>query len=97
MEENNIINSWTLVAFAKQFGKPKKAHLVNKDTGEEYPAVMFIGEKENTHVSFSSKMPELSAKEIGEQKDKLKVVQLKSGKYKLCYEQSTWEDIDLGF
>ena len=97
-EENNIKESWTLVAFARQFGKPKKAHLINKDTGEEYPAVMFIDTDGNTtHVSFSSKMPELSAKEIGAQKDKLRVIQLKSsGNYKLCYDNSTWEEIDLG-
>lgn len=97
---NNIKNSWSLVAFAQKFGKPKLAKCANHETGEQFSCVAF-GERDNmTFVSFSPKIGELSPKEIAAQKDELQVVQCetKDGRemYSLCHKGAdSWEDIDL--
>lgn len=97
---NGIKKNWSLISFAKEFGKPQLAHLTNKETGEKYDAVVF-GEGNNiTFVSFSRKLGPLSAKEIKEQKDSLQVVLCETTQgndmYALCHQgESSWEDIDL--
>lgn len=93
-----IINSWSLIAFAQQHGKLQIAPCVNKETGEAFKSCVFT-DADNTRifVSFSSKLGELSPREIASQKDGLQVVQLASGNYKLCkVGENTWEDVDLG-
>lgn len=93
-----IKNSWSLISFAKTHGKMKVAPFVNKETGECFKSCAFLSsEGEVTLVAFSSKLGELTPKQIAAQKDDLQVVQLKSGNYKLCKTgHDTWEDVDLG-
>lgn len=96
-----IKNSWSLISFAKQFGKPKVAEVANKETGEMFKCMAF-GEGDNlTFVSFSPKIGELTPKEIASQKDDLQVVECttKTGRtmFSLCHKgESSWEDVDLG-
>lgn len=93
-----IKNSWSLVSFAKTHGRMKVAPFVNKKTGEEFKSCAFLSsDGEITLVAFSSKLGELTPKQIAAQKDDLQVVQLESGSFKLCKTgHDTWEDVDLG-
>lgn len=93
-----IKNSWSLISFAKTHGKMKVAPFVNRETGEYFKSCAFLSsEGEVTLVAFSSKLGELTPKQIAAQKDELQVVQLESGTYKLCKAgHDTWEDVDLG-
>lgn len=93
-----IKNSWSLISFAKTHGKMKVAPFVNRETGEYFKSCAFLSsEGEVTLVAFSSKLGELTPKQIATQKDELQVVQLESGTYKLCKAgHDTWEDVDLG-
>ena len=93
-----IKNSWSLISFAKSHGRMKVAPFVNKETGEAFKSCAFLNSKgEITLVAFSSKLGELTSKQIAEQKDDLQVVQLESGSFKLCKAgHGTWEDVDLG-
>ena len=93
-----IKNSWSLISFAKSHGRMKVAPFVNKETGEAFKSCAFLSpEGEITLVAFSSKLGELTPKQIAAQKDDLQVVQLESGSFKLCKTgHDTWEDVDLG-
>lgn len=95
---NNIKNSWSLIAFAKKFGpKMQVGEFVNKETGEDFKSCIFTNGETRTFVAFSSKMGVLSPKEIAAKKNELQVVQLESGHYSLCKQgENTWEDVDLG-
>ena len=97
--ETKIIKSWSLIAFARQFGKNMQTgNFVNKETGEAFSSCIFTNEAgSRTFVAFSSKMGPLSPREIAQQKDNLQVVQLESGNYSLCKQGSNaWQDVDLG-
>ena len=93
MTNNNssIKNSWSLVAFAKEFGSKgvRVGECTNGSTGKPFPAVAFT-DMNNTRifVSFSPKLGALTAKELVEQKDDLQVVlcETRTGKdmYSLC-------------
>ena len=89
-----IKDSWSLIHFAD--GKQMKLATLNGENGE-FKSVVFIDGSDYCFVSFSSKLGELSAKEIVAQKDQLQVVELNSGTYKLCRrgEGNAWEDIVL--
>lgn len=93
-----IRNSWSLISFARTHGRMKVAPFVNRETGEYFKSCAFLSsEGEVTLVAFSSKLGELTPKQIAAQKDELQVVQLESGTYKLCKAgHDTWEDVDLG-
>ena len=93
-----IKNSWSLISFAKFHGKMKVAPFVNKETGEAFKSCAFISSTgEITLVAFSSKLGELTPKQIAAQKDDLQVVELESGSLKLCKAgKDSWEDVDLG-
>jgi hypothetical protein len=95
---STIKNSWSLIAFAKQFGpKMQVGEFVNKETGEDFKSCIFTNGETRTFVAFSSKMGPLSPREIAAKKDELQVVQLESGHYSLCKQgENTWEDVDLG-
>lgn len=93
-----IKNSWSLIAFAKKFGKMQVGEFVNKETGEVFKSCIFTKGDTRTFVAFSSKMGELSPSVIARRKDDLQVVQLESGNYSLCMKgKNTWEDVDLDF
>ena len=93
-----IKNSWSLISFARTHGRMKVAPFVNKETGECFKSCAFLdSDGEVTLVAFSSKLGELTPKQIAAQKDDLQVVQLESGSFKLCKTgHDTWEDVDLG-
>ena len=76
----------------------KVAPFVNKETGECFKSCAFLdSDGEITLVAFSSKLGELTPKQIAAQKYDLQVVQLESGSFKLCKAgHDTWEDVDLG-
>ena len=104
MAQNNsnnnqgIINSWSLIAFARSHGKMQVGEFANKETGEVFKSCIFTDADQNRcFVAFSSKMGELTPKEIAAMKDDLQVVQLESGNFSLCKQgQNAWEDVDLG-
>ena len=104
MAQNNsnnnqgIINSWSLIAFARSHGKMQVGEFANKETGEVFKSCIFTDADQNRcFVAFSSKMGELTPREIAAMKDDLQVVQLESGHYSLCKQgQNAWEDVDLG-
>lgn len=94
-----IKNSWSLLAFAKSHGKMQVGDFVNNETGEAFKSCIFTNPEDNSRcfVAFSSKMGELSPREIAEQKDSLQVVELESGNYSLCKQgANAWEDVELG-
>lgn len=93
-----IKNSWSLLSFARAHGRMKVAPFVNKETGEAFKSCAFVdSEGATTLVAFSSNLGELTPRQIAAQKDKLQVVQLESGTFKLCKQGvSSWEDVDLG-
>lgn len=95
-----IKNSWSLIAFAKQFGPIMEVsdNFVNKETGDVFPSCIFTDAADTkTFVSFSSNLGALTPREIAAQKDDLQVVQLESGNYKLCKKgHNTWQRVDLG-
>lgn len=93
-----IKNSWSLISFARTHGRMKVAPFVNRETGEYFKSCAFLSsEGKVTLVAFSSKLGELTPKQIAAQKNDLQVVQLESGTYKLCKAgHDTWEDVDLG-
>lgn len=96
-----IKNSWSLLAFAKEFGKMQVGDFTNKETGEEFKSCIFTKGDTRTFVAFSSKLGVLSPREIAAQKDDLQVVlcETKEGRemYSLCHQgQNSWEDVDLG-
>lgn len=102
MTQNNnnqgIINSWSLIAFARSHGKMQVGEFANKETGEVFKSCIFTDDQQNRcFVAFSSKMGELTPREIAAMKDDLQVVELESGHYSLCKQgQNAWEDVDLG-
>lgn len=94
-----IKNSWSLLAFAKSHGKMQVGDFVNKETGEAFKSCIFTNPEDNSRcfVAFSSKMGELTPREIMEQKDTLQVVELESGNFSLCKQgANAWEDVELG-
>ena len=95
-QTTEIKNSWSLIAFARQFGKMAVGECVNHDTAEVYKACTFTKDGIRTFVSFSRKLGELSPMEIAKRQHSLQVVQLESGNYKLCAQgESSWQDVDL--
>lgn len=98
-----IVNSWTLLDFARQHGKMQVGEFKNKDTGELFKSCIFTKPDDGarTFVAFSSAMGELTPKEIAAQKNELTVVQLESGNYSLCkgrvvFEQDRRVDMPYG-
>lgn len=99
-----IKNSWSLMSFAKEHGKPKTGNFsaVDAETGEvrNFKSMIFVDPANertvNCFVGFSSKLGELSDSEIVRRKDELQVVELESGSYKLCAQgENAWADLDL--
>ena len=97
-EEPAIVNWWSLLDFARAHGKmkriPSSSHIISETGEEELSAAYCIfvhptnkDEQGNpiitAIVSFSQELGELTAKEIGEQKDNLIVAEYESGNYSL--------------
>lgn len=97
MEQQEIINSWTLEAFCQVNGNPQFATLTNKQNGQQFNALMF--KNGSKMVSFSEKLCNKSADSFSyvvDNKNSLNVIQLESGNYKLCDRpQNSWQDMQL--
>ena len=99
IEENNtsILQSWSLLEFAKNYAKMQVGNFVNSNTGEEFKSCMFIKEDGSyNYVGFHSQLGELTPAEISERKKELKVGLTQSGKYVLYDHIDDWENVDLG-
>lgn len=69
-----IVQTWSLLDFAKEYGpKVHIANCINNKTGDKFKCVVFGEEDNRTFVTFSSKLGELTAKEMIERKHQLKV------------------------
>lgn len=79
-----IIKTWSLLSFAKEFGKMQIGEFVNSETQEHFKSCIFTKDNTRTFVAFSSKLGVLTPKEIVKRKNSLIVVQLDSGMYSLC-------------
>lgn len=99
VEETNssILQSWSLLEFAKSYVKMKIGTFVNSNTGENFKSCMFL-KKDGTYdyVGFHSQLGELTSTEISERKKELKVGLTESGKYVLYDHIDDWEFVDLG-
>lgn len=98
MSKVGIKGSWSLREFRAKYDKMKiTAPMTNSETGEVFTSTAFIKDGKVTLVGFSSKLGELSAKQIKARADELQVVQLKSDNYKLCKrgDFDNWEDVDI--
>lgn len=99
VEETNssILQSWSLLEFAKNHVKMQVGKFVNSNTGEEFKSCMFL-KKDGTYdyVGFHSQLGELTPAEISKRKKKLKVGLTQSGKYVLYNHIDDWEIVDFG-
>lgn len=99
IEENNssILQSWSLLEFAKNYVKMKVGTFVNSNTGEEFKSCMFFKKDGNyDYVGFHYQLGELTPAEISKRKKELKVGLTESGKYILYDHIDDWEIVDLG-
>lgn len=99
VEETNlsILQSWSLLEFAKNYVKMKVGTFVNSNTGEEFKSCMFFKKDGNyDYVGFHSQLGELTPAEISKRKKELKVGLTESGKYVLYDHIDDWEIVDLG-
>lgn len=98
-EETNtsILQSWSLLEFAKNYVKMQVGNFVNSNTGEEFKSCIFL-KKDGTYdyVGFHSQLGELAPIEISKRKKELKVGLTESGKYILYDHIDDWEIVDLG-
>lgn len=94
---SSILQSWSLLEFAKNYVKMKVGTFVNSNTGEEFKSCMFL-KKDGTYnyVGFHSQLGELTSAEISKRKKELKVGLTESGKYVLYDHIDDWEIVDLG-
>lgn len=101
MEKNyngvTIERSWSFVAFAQEFGTPKFAKCVNHETGEEFNAIAFEHPetKDITFCHFGYSTEGMTAKQISQDKENLKVGRNSNGKYSLYRQDNAWETIEL--
>lgn len=102
MANNGIKESWSFVEFSHKFAKVKYAHdLVNGESKEKFNAVVCIDEEgNNTFLSFSKKLGQLTPKELVEQKNDLQVVLNEGVKgqdvYTICKQgANAWVDLDI--
>ena len=95
---SSIMNSWSLLAFAKQFGPEMRVgEFTNSQSGEIFRSCIFLKEGKKTFVRFSKNLGELTPRKIVQRKDDLQVVLLDTGKYSLCSKgENQWELVDLG-
>lgn len=102
---NNIVDSWSLMAFARSHGRMKVVPCTVKNDeeriGEKYMSCAFINPNDSTDVTwvgFSRNLGELTPAQIAERKDELQVVQLGSGNFSLCKvgALTNAQEVDLG-
>ena len=99
MEKNyngvTIERSWSFVAFAKEFGTPKLAKCVNKETGEEFETLAFDNGKDVTFCHFGYSTQGMTARQLKEDKDKIRIGLNSNGNYTAYKQDNAWETIDI--
>lgn len=76
--ESRIINHWSFIGFAKEFGAEVHVGTCKSKTGEEFPAVSFDNGEKRTFAHFGESLEGgLTFAELVTQAEKLQVVQLK--------------------
>lgn len=92
----SILQSWSLLEFARNYVKMQVGNFVNSNTGEEFKSCMFL-KKDGTYdyVGFHSQLGVLTSAEISKRKKELKVGLTESGKYILYDHIDDWENVDL--
>ena len=105
-QNQGISDSWSLRDFRNKMGKMQLGKFAKADetTGEvrEFTSCIFTdpnnpnNQTNKTFVAISSKLGNMSAKEIKENVDNLQGVKLQeSGSYVLCHKgANAWEDVD---
>ena len=95
IEALRIVNVWSLLEFAKAHGKMQVGEFCDKETGKVFKSCVFTQpDGTRTFVAFSTKLGELTPKQIVDMKNELQVVQLESGNYSLCkIGNSSWENV----
>lgn len=102
------MEKYSLVAFAKQFGKPKTTNprqYTNSLTGEPFVSWQLVflhptekdekGQPKPTYVKFSSKLGRLTAQQIGQRYLGLQIVKNDKGDWVLCdCGRASWEDVN---
>ncbi len=84
-DDFSSIKIWTLDEFTNEFGpKMQVKEYANGKTGDLFKSCVFSKGKTRTFVAFSSKLGELTKKEILEMKDELIILRVQNGKYKLA-------------
>ena len=73
---DRILNSWSLLSYARMKGKMKVGTFINKETGEAFKAPYFVGADGSvTMISFSQNLGELTPAEIKARQNELQVVE----------------------
>ena len=84
-DENTTLKTWTLDEFTNEFGpKMQVKEYANGKTGDLFHSCVFTKGYTRTFVAFSSKLGELTKKEILDMKDELIILRVQNGKYKLA-------------
>ena len=93
-----FVHTWSLMEFAKKYGKMQIRKAPEVNNRESYQICRFVKDGGNyTYASVSSRMQGITSKEISESKDRIRVGQLHNGKYVLYdFRFKPWEDVDLG-
>lgn len=95
--DSDLVNSWSLVEFARLHGKMQVGEFKNKETGETFKSCIFTNEAGNSlYVAFYSKLGILTPQQIKERKEDLKVGLLNTNKYVLYEVWEGWSDVNLG-
>lgn len=99
--DNRIVNSWNLIAFARMKGKMQVGTFKNEE-GTEFKSCIFTDATGGrTFVRFSQNLGEMTPAEIVAQKTDLQVVERvgDDGKTRFILShagQNNWQDVDLG-
>ena len=99
--DNRIVNSWNLIAFARMKGKMQVGQFKNEE-GIEFKSCIFTDNDGNrTFVRFSQNLGEMTPAEIVAQKADLQVVERMGddGETRFILSktgQNNWQDVDLG-
>lgn len=90
-----IEKSWSLVAFAKEFGKPKIAKCVNHESGECFKTLVFDDGENLTWCHFGYSTQEMTPQEIIRERESLKVGRTTNNKYTLYKQgENAWEELN---
>lgn len=91
-----IQKSWSLIGFAGEFGTPKYATCIKKETGEQFNCLAFEApDGELTFCHFGYSTEGMSIEDIQREKKNLKVGLNSNGKYSLYRQENAWATIDL--